>query len=72
MYNMGHRLATGARGMKQGHYATIQCRIADDIERLTKELEDNRKWYVSCTKCNMVFYKEILIDGVCRGCTYPE
>ena len=71
MDEMGHRFATG-RGMSQEHYATIQCRVANDIERLTKELEYNRKWYVSCLKCNKVFFKDILIEGVCRHCTYPE
>ncbi len=72
MDNIGHRLATGKRGMKQEHYAAIQCRLADNIESMKKEMEYNEKWYVSCLKCNKVFFKDILIEGVCRGCTYPE
>ncbi len=67
MDGIGHKLAT-SKGMKQGHYAAIQCRIADDIERLTKELEYNRKWYTSCLECNKVFQKELLVGGICRNC----
>ena len=71
MDGIGHRLAT-EKGMSQEHYATIQCSIANHIERLTKKLEYNRKWYVSFLKCNKVFFKDILIDGVCRKCTYSK
>lgn len=70
MDGIGHKLAIG-KGMKQDHYASIQRRITDDIESLTKELKYNRKWYVSCLKCNKVFFKDILIHGMCKECFYP-
>lgn len=68
MDSMARILASG-RGISQNHYASIQSRIINDIERLTKEYEENKEEYVSCKKCNRVFLKEVLSkEGCCVNC----
>ena len=67
MDNIGHRLAL-KKGITQEHYAAIQTRISSMIEELTEELEDNRRIYQSCTKCNRVFFIDKLTEGVCPNC----
>ena len=67
MDNYGRKLSV-TKGMKQGHYAAIQSRITNDIERLTKELKLNKELYVSCPVCNKIFHIAVLFEGTCLGC----